>query len=67
MEKLLLVIQITSVVLPQYLTQHEAGHLLAISERTVRNWSRKKILKPYQFGRRVFFKRQELMKLIKHT
>lgn len=44
----------------QYLTQQEVGSFLSISERTVRNWSRKGVLRAYRFGTRVFYKRQEV-------
>lgn len=44
----------------QYLTQQEVGSLLSISERTVRNRSRKGVLRAYRFGTRVFYKRTEV-------
>lgn len=44
----------------QYLTQQEVGSLLSISERTVRTWSRKGVLRAYRFGTRVFYKRHEV-------
>lgn len=60
MEKYFLVFSISSFGGSQYLNQQEVGSLLSISERTVRNWSRKGLLRAYKFGTRVFYKRTEV-------
>ena len=45
----------------QYLTTHQVASLLNVSSRTVRSWKRKNKLKAYQYGRRIFYKRHELI------
>lgn len=46
----------------QYVTQQEVGSLLSISERTVRNRTRKGQLRAYKYGHRIFYKRCEVLK-----
>ena len=53
----------------QYLTREEVSELLKISLSTIHNWTKRRILHPYQIGGRVYFKASDIessmIKLVK--
>ena len=44
----------------EYLTRQEVSSLLKIDLSSVHNWSKRKILQPYQIGSRVYYKLSEV-------
>lgn len=44
----------------EYLTRNEVSKLLKIDLSTVHNWTKRGVLKAYQIGGRVYYKRQEV-------
>lgn len=48
----------------EYLTRKEVAKLLKVDLSTIFNWTRKKRLKAYGIGHRVYFKRHELYESI---
>lgn len=44
----------------QYLTREEVSELLKISLSTIHNWTKRRILDPYQIGGRVYFKASDI-------
>jgi excisionase family DNA binding protein len=47
------------------LTRRQTADFLSISLTTLKKWSDQKVLKPYQMGGRIYFKRQEILKALK--
>ena len=45
---------------PEYLTRNEVAKILHIDLSSVHNWTKKSILKAYQIGGRVYYKRSEI-------
>jgi len=48
----------------QYLTRNQVKELLNVDLSTLYNWNRRKILKPYGVGGRVYYKRSEIEAVI---
>lgn len=48
----------------QYLTRNQVKELLNVDLSTLYNWNRRKILKPYGIGGRVYYKRSEIEAVI---
>ena len=48
----------------EYLSRVEVSEMLKIDLSTLHNWTKKSILKAYQIGGRIYFKRQEIEKAI---
>ena len=42
----------------------EAGALLHVSKVTIHKWKKKKLIQAYRIGRKIYFKRQELIDAI---
>lgn len=61
MTQKLLFISIPQSDLSEYLTPTEVAHLFKVDKQTVRNWTKKGLIKSYRYGHRVFYKRHELL------
>lgn len=49
---------------PEYITRKEVKNLLSVSFPTIHNWTNKGIIKPYYIGKKVYFKRSEIEKVL---
>lgn len=49
----------------ELLSIEEAGALLHVSKVTIHKWKRNKLIQAYRIGRKIYFKRQELIDAIK--
>lgn len=45
----------------ELITIEEAGELLHVSKVTIHKWKKQKRIKAYRIGRRIYFKKQELL------
>jgi excisionase family DNA binding protein len=46
---------------------NEAGALLHVSKVTIHKWKRNKLIQAYRIGRKIYFKKEELINAIKST
>lgn len=51
----------------ELLSIEEAGALLHVSKVTIHKWKKKKLIQSYRIGRKVYFKRKELMEAINRS
>ena len=50
----------TPVTPTEYLSKKEVASILGVNISTVNNWSKNKLIQPYQLGGRIFFKRENI-------
>lgn len=67
MTQKLLFISIPQLVLSGYLTPTEVAYLFKVDKQTIRNWTKKGLVKAYRYGHRVFYKRHELLQSLNST
>ncbi len=48
----------------ELLSIEEAGRLLHVSKVTIHKWKKQKLIKAYRIGRKIYFKRQELIEAV---
>ena len=51
----------------ELLNIEEAGALLHVSKVTIHKWKKKNLIQAYRIGRKIYFKRQELIEAIDPT